>query len=243
MRILIIRHGDPDYSIDSLTPKGWREAELLSHRLIKLPIQDFYCSPLGRAKDTAKATLEKLGREAVILPWLEEFRGRIQPFGKRNHDYPWDLPPREWTTHSEFFDKDRWVEAPLINTGNSGTIYQETKEGLDRLLASYGYERDGMLFRCQDNRDITIALFCHFALGAALVGYLTGVAPTVLWHNFFMPTSSVTTLLSSEIKKGEVSFRCMQMGDTSHLYAAGEPLSPAGLMPEVYDPASPRNID
>ena len=29
MKILIIRHGDPDYSIDSLTEKGWREAELL----------------------------------------------------------------------------------------------------------------------------------------------------------------------------------------------------------------------
>ncbi len=27
MKLLIVRHGDPDYSIDSLTPKGWREAE------------------------------------------------------------------------------------------------------------------------------------------------------------------------------------------------------------------------
>lgn len=26
MQILIIRHGDPDYSIDSLTEKGWKEA-------------------------------------------------------------------------------------------------------------------------------------------------------------------------------------------------------------------------
>ena len=39
MRIMIIRHGDPDYSIDSLTEKGLREAELLSHRLIRLPIE------------------------------------------------------------------------------------------------------------------------------------------------------------------------------------------------------------
>lgn len=26
MRILIVRHGDPDYEIDSLTEKGWGEA-------------------------------------------------------------------------------------------------------------------------------------------------------------------------------------------------------------------------
>ena len=27
MKIIIVRHGDPDYSIDSLTEKGWKEAE------------------------------------------------------------------------------------------------------------------------------------------------------------------------------------------------------------------------
>ena len=52
MRLLIVRHGDPDYSIDSLTEKGWKEAEYLSERLSKLDVKDFYVSPLGRAKDT-----------------------------------------------------------------------------------------------------------------------------------------------------------------------------------------------
>mgnify|MGYP000433862946 FL=1 len=44
MKLLIVRHGDPDYSIDSLTEKGWREAELLSEKLSKLDIKDFYVS-------------------------------------------------------------------------------------------------------------------------------------------------------------------------------------------------------
>ena len=30
MKIIFIRHGEPNYEIDSLTEKGWREAELLS---------------------------------------------------------------------------------------------------------------------------------------------------------------------------------------------------------------------
>ena len=42
MRLLIVRHGDPDYSIDSLTEKGWKEAEYLSERLSKLDVKDFY---------------------------------------------------------------------------------------------------------------------------------------------------------------------------------------------------------
>ena len=47
MKILIIRHGEPDYSIDSLTEKGWREAEILADRLEKADVRDFYVSPFA----------------------------------------------------------------------------------------------------------------------------------------------------------------------------------------------------
>ena len=60
MKILIIRHGEPDYSIDSLTHKGWHEAELLSERLCRMRLDGLYVSPMGRARDTARPTLEKL---------------------------------------------------------------------------------------------------------------------------------------------------------------------------------------
>ena len=42
MKLLIIRHGDPDYEIDSLTEKGWREAEYLAEMLSKQKIDRFY---------------------------------------------------------------------------------------------------------------------------------------------------------------------------------------------------------
>ena len=41
MKLLIVRHGDPDYTIDSLTEKGWREARYLAQKLSKLEIKDF----------------------------------------------------------------------------------------------------------------------------------------------------------------------------------------------------------
>ena len=72
MRLMIIRHGDPDYDEDSLTPTGWREAEALSERMKELPVTKFYVSPLGRAKDTASLTLQKMGREAEVCTWLRE---------------------------------------------------------------------------------------------------------------------------------------------------------------------------
>ena len=69
MKLLIVRHGDPDYAIDSLTETGWIEAELLSDRLCKLDVKAFYCSPMGRAQDTAKATLGTLAGDdtAVVI--------------------------------------------------------------------------------------------------------------------------------------------------------------------------------
>ena len=60
------------------------------------------------------------------------------------------------------------------------------------------------------------------------------MALPVLWGGFFLPTSSVTTLVTEERVQGEVFFKCMQVGDTSHLYAGGEPVSSSGLFPEIY---------
>ena len=92
MRFIIVRHGDADYSIDSLTSKGWKEAELLSDRLTKLDVKTFYCSPLGRAKDTAKATLKKLNRKAKTLDWAREFEGKVKINGETKG--AWDRLPR-----------------------------------------------------------------------------------------------------------------------------------------------------
>ena len=47
MNIVFIRHGDPDYTIDSLTEKGVREAELLRVRVNKVEDAEYFTSPLG----------------------------------------------------------------------------------------------------------------------------------------------------------------------------------------------------
>ena len=88
MKIMIVRHAEPDYSIDSLTEKGRVEAELLSRRLCReKDVLGYYVSPLGRARETARYTMEKLGSQAEVLPWLEEFRGTFfDP--DRQHIYP-----------------------------------------------------------------------------------------------------------------------------------------------------------
>lgn len=234
MKILIIRHAEPDYPNKTITEKGWREAHLLADRLSKLPISDIYCSPMGRAQHTAQPTLEKMGKSAVTLDWLHEYRGRIWDEEKGKERCPWNLKPRFWNDHPEMFDRNDWFSNELMSSGNVKEVYEETVRNFDALLSHYGYEREGFFYRCENSLDTTIAIFCHFGLGMALISHLSGVALPMLWQSFFLPASSVTTLVTEERVKGEVFFKCMQMGDTSHLYAADEPVSLKGLAKEFY---------
>ena len=235
LRILLIRHAEPDYTVDSLTPKGRVEAELLSRRLVNYDIRDFYCSPLGRAKDTAKYTLEKLGREAEILPWLPEFRGSYpDPETGVRRIVAWDVKPRIWTEFPGVADIHTWCDAPAFAAGDVKEVWQETTAGVDELLGRYGFVKDGPVWRCADNGDFTVAVFCHFGISMAILGYLIDVSPMVLWQHVLCCPSSVTEVVTEERIKGEVSFRVTKLGDLTHLEAAGEPRSTAGLFPEVY---------
>ena len=235
MKLMLIRHAEPDYTIDSLTEKGRWEAELLSRRLSQLSgISGIYVSPLGRAQATAAYTLEKLGRTAETLPWLAEFRGRCADTQTGGMRIPWDFRPRVWQSHEALRARSFWLEDGLVQGGDVPRIWQETCQGLDALLRRHGYVRQGDLYLCENNREDTILIFCHFGIAMAMLAYLTGQSPVSLWQGFCAQPSSVTTLITEERVKGEVIFRCMQLGDLSHLYAGGERYSTAGLFPECY---------
>ena len=207
MKILIIRHGEPDYSIDSLTEKGWREAELLSRRLAPLGIRDFYVSPLGRAQDTARPTLEKTGKQAETLPWLMEFRGQVwDPFGRmeQKKHIPWNLMPQYWTKCPDLFDKNAWLTHPLLaSTGEVREVYEEIGAGVEELLLRCGYVREGMLFRCERNSRDTIALFCHFGAGLAILSVMSpekvALAASSGDHKAFTKASGVGPKLAQRI--------------------------------------------
>lgn len=235
MKLLLIRHGEPDYKKDSLTPRGWHEADLLADRLCRSPADAYYVSPLGRARDTARATLDRLHREAVVLPWLQEFRGTMLNPKTGESGIIWDLMPQYWTRCPELLDNDRWLDNPLIQTGNSAEVYRETAEGLDALLLSYGCRRDGMIYRTEQNRRDTVVLFCHFGISCMMLSHLLGISPMILLHGFIAPPTSVTTLITEERVKGEVWFRCTGFGDVSHLTNSGEVVSRSGQFGELYE--------
>ncbi|MFQ8953891.1 MAG: hypothetical protein ACLR56_13375 [Oscillospiraceae bacterium] len=58
MKILIIRHGDPDYEIDSVTEKGKREVMLLRDRLLKQNIGDICLLALRQSQSHRRTYIE-----------------------------------------------------------------------------------------------------------------------------------------------------------------------------------------
>ena len=236
MKILIIRHGDPDYSIDSLTEKGWREAEYLSQKLVQMDIKDFYVSPLGRAKDTASCTLKKLGREAQVKEWLREFSPSIRrPDREGKRTIAWDRLPQDWTAREELFAYDRWQEDAVMAEGKVKEEYDWVTSGFDEVLADHGYVREGHLYRAEKANNDTLVFFCHFGVSCVLLSHLLHVSPMVLWHGTCGLPTSVTTLNTEERRKGIAAFRMASFGDLSHLYANGEEPSFAARFCECYD--------
>ena len=150
MRLIFVRHGDPDYEHDDLTEKGKREVELLTKRICSWKnITAFYQSPLGRAVATGAPALAQLGRTATTFPWLKEFN--------HNSSYPknfddknlagkttniWDLYPDFFYSDKKFFNKDKWINTKFMKAGTIQKDFKEVCNGIDSLLESYGYKRN-----------------------------------------------------------------------------------------------------
>lgn len=242
MRLLIVRHGDPDYSIDSLTEKGWKEAEYLSERLSKLDVKDFYVSPLGRAKDTASFTLKKMNRTAVECDWLREFDVLIdRPDVTDRQKRLWDWLPQDWTQDERFYQYDHWYENERLQQSDAKGYYDYVTGKFDKLLAEHGYVREGHYYRVEKPNEDTLVFFCHFGLECVLLAHLIGVSPMVLWHGFCAAPSSVTTVNTEERREGIASFRISAFGDVSHLYVHDEPPAFAARFCEMYSNTDERH--
>ena len=196
------------------------EAELLSQRISKLDVKNFYVSPLGRAKDTASVTLKKMGRTAETMDWLREFPINVIKPGEEEQDVLWDWKPADWMPVPEFHHPDKWMDVPIFSQAGVREGIKKVTDGFDALLAKHGYVRDGLFYRAEQANEDTIVFFCHFGLECVLLGHLLNVSPMILWHGLCAAPTSVSTIYTEERREGQASFRMASFGDISHLYVA-----------------------
>ena len=234
MRLLFIRHADPDYENDSLTFTGEQEAWMLGECIKDLNPGKIYVSTFGRAQKTAEYCLNKLNVEATYCDWLQEFMHCLDVNGNETlinsyNDYeileggtyagriPWDMLPEAFNKCPDLLDRYKWRETIYAKSGNVLELYDDKVAHLDALLAENGYVRDGDIYRCQQGNHDTLTFICHLGATNALLSHLFNVSPFVTWNYLCMAPASVTEVVSEEREKGVVSFRALRIGDVSHL--------------------------
>lgn len=229
MRLLIVRHGDPNYEIDGLTEKGKREVALLADRLAREDISAICCSPLGRAQLTAAPSAARLQMPVITCDWLIEFdrneNSRIFRPQATKAGCCWDLLPADVEQYPELYHPTRWRDVPFLKDTGVPAAYDKVCRALDEFLASWGYVREGNSYRVERSHHETVALVCHFGVTAVLLSHLMNCAPYAIWQHVITLPTSVTTLYTEERREGIALFRASSIGDLSHLYVANE--SPA----------------
>lgn len=235
MKLIIVRHGDPDYKNNCLTERGKIEAELLADKLVNMPADYYYVSPYGRARETAAPTLERLGREAVVHTWMREFAARVKRPDREEPSIPWNLLPSYWTGDKRYYDREQWAETEVMQSGKTKEEYLWVTGEFDKLLAEHGYVRDGECYRAERPNTETIVMFCHFAVECVFLAHLLGISPVLLWQGTCARTTSITTLVTEERQEGIAVFRMLSYGDVSHLTDRGVEPSFTGRYCEIYN--------
>ncbi len=216
MNLYFIRHGDPDYSTDSLTAAGHKQAKLLSNSIEELKLDEIHQSPMGRATQTASYSAAKLGITPVSEPWLHELCWGDMSGNAYSTQSPWSIsdnfihnlhayPKGEaWKNHS-FFKNDRLIE----------DIENHVKD-FDNFLAGKGYVRQGQLYRAEKPNAKNIALVCHGGITAAFAAHLLNMSFLEFITHTHIGFTSITKI-TLENKAGFTAARLIYFNDCRHL--------------------------
>lgn len=233
MKLIIVRHADPDYQIDSLTSHGFYEAKSVAKRLAMINVKSVYVSPLGRAQATAEEYFKLSGKRGKTLDFLREFNYSVEDdsFGKLNQ--PWDFMPAYFAKNKNLLTAD-WIKQDFIVKAGIDKKYEYVARGIDEVLYKHGYvHEDGVLKAVAPNDD-SVLMFCHFGVECMILSHLFGVSPMIFSQNFCVLPSGVTLLVTEEREQGIASLRCLYMGDISHLAVDGIEPSFAGRFCERF---------
>lgn len=169
MRIIFVRHGEPDYEHDCLTETGMLQAAAAAERLADENISEIFASPFGRAQQTASYTAKKLGLPVTTLDFMHEI-GWGGP-GVPCEGHPWTLS--DWMMQEGFdFYREDWREHPYYKTNEATGHFDRVTKEFDGFLEKLGYRHEGNRFLCLGNTDKTIALFSHGGSGAIVLAHL-----------------------------------------------------------------------
>ena len=229
MLLFYIRHGDPIYDPDSLTPLGHRQAEAVAKRLSRYGLDEVYASSSNRAILTSKPTCEILKKEATILDWCNEHHA----WQELTHDY--EDGRRDWlfavpTIARKFASQEfaamgeNWADHPMFEGTNVKSGIERIRRETYGFLAEKGYVYDSEKnkYKCVNHNDKRIAIFAHHGFGLAFLGTVLGIPYPMFSLHFDLSHSSMTVIEFPECDGYSIP-QILQLSNDSHLYAEGLP--------------------
>ena len=218
MRLIMVRHGDPDYEHDCLTEAGHRQAALVAGRLEREGISRIFSSPMGRARQTASYTADKLGLPIRILPFMHEITWGGPDLPENGH--PWTLSDRIMTEEDADMSVDGWRRHPYYVHNAATKCYDEVTRQFDGVMAELGYHRTGRRYHCEGDTDRTVALFSHGGSGACVLAHLLSLPFPYVTAAMTYDFTSVIILAFPDRPGEEVYPRLELFNDTAHLRQA-----------------------
>ena len=234
MRLYIIRHADPDYANDTITPAGHREAQALAKRLVAQGLDRIYSSPLGRAQDTARYTSEALNMPYTVEDWTQEIGGWTIDQEPQGRCAVWDVHGETIRAAQPFVSRDNWHEQRPLDQPVFRRRFEALKRSSDAFLARHGYVRESGRYRIVKRNREKIAIFCHHGFGSTWLAHLLELPLPMVWIGFVLISSSVTTILFDERSEEWAVPRCIGLSDVSHLYEAGLAVQTRGIKANFY---------
>ena len=233
MILYIVRHGEPDYVADSLTPLGRQQAQALVRRFQQSGLDRIYASPMGRARQTAQPTADALGLKIKIEPWMREIWPELAltlPDGRRS--FVIDMPADELRSPENRRRYQDWYDMPALDSIQGRQAWERVNRYSDDFLRRLGYRRvsEGV-YSAEKPGDGRVAVFCHAGFGITWLAQLLGMPPHLVWPSFYMTHTGVTVLRFESNPSGLVTPRCLCLSDMSHLFESGLPYSYNNRLP------------
>jgi probable phosphoglycerate mutase len=226
MLLFYIRHGDPIYSPDSLTPLGERQAEAVAKRLAQHGVDRIYASSSNRAIQTAKPTCELLKKEMEILDFANESHVWNEFTVEKDGGRRWIFQDPEM--------KALFSDEAIISLGNKWYEHEKMlnyKKGVDRVsketfdyFRTLGYERidNTGKYKVIKSNEERIALFAHHGFGVSFLSEILGI-PYPMFSVHFDICHTGMTVIEFKEENGFATPKVLTLSSDSHLYREGLP--------------------
>lgn len=226
MILYYVRHGDPTYRPDELTPLGLRQAEAVGRRIAQHGIDRIYSSTSTRAYQTARPLSEILKKEIIQMDWCHEKYAYqdmlvVDEEGRRMwaSDY-WPIR-RVFATAECRRLADKWYEHPDLaqwrDQFKAGV--ERVNSHVDEWLRELGYEHDreaGVYHPLRENNE-RIALFAHAGFGRMFLSSLLDISYSELSMRTDMSHTGVTVVEFVE-REGVSIPRMLTYSNDAHIY-------------------------